>query len=226
MEDHYCYECGHFHYDTTMGMGGDDSCDCKEGYTYIRNQGETDCKYWKPKNHPDIVKKNKIDNFFHGHEKYPDMQFIYDNCFKEKIDKATYAEFQNIIISVLGKVYNSAVSRCYIAYRDCNSSFIECSNQSLSEYKGWKKEDELFTMVKMSCEIADKHSFEIIHINKYMPMHGTREECTIYLKYAKKDGRDFNQFRDMLLKFIRFIPREYSDRISFDMGDTIAVENT
>ena len=223
-KEHYCYECGHFHYDTTMGMGGSDWCDCKDGYTYIRNEGETDCEYWKSHNHPDIIKKEKIYAFLHGYEKYPDMQFIYDNCFKEMIDKATYEELQDIMVSIMGKVYNAAYSRCYIALRDHMGSFIEFPDQSVSEHKGWKKEDKLDDMIKMSSSLACKYGFEVWYLHKYTSEHRLREDCDICLRYSKKDGREFYQFNDLLLEFMRFIPSEYSDRIHFDMGNTLKNE--
>ena len=116
-QEHYCGECGYHNYDT---FHDESWCSHKRGKSHTIVSGrETDCEDWTPRNHPDILKRNKILNFFKGWDSHPDMELMYQvmqcelPCMDDiPEDERDETEKEEIEISFLAKVYNAAIDRC------------------------------------------------------------------------------------------------------------------
>lgn len=216
-EEHYCFECGHYNYDSTMFNG--ENCDCEEGCTCIVSGRETDCEYWKSKNHPDIINKNKIDKFFNGFERYPNMNFIYDNCFKDVItsEDATTEELESFIVEIMGKTYNAAVERCRrILFENRQSVDLP----GVDPYRKWTVWDRIQDTIdraikhKLSCS-----GFEVVSIEKNIPDYSTYYHYKLVIRYTKDDNQKSNNLINVMRDIFEYVPEHEMERITFEVKD-------
>lgn len=214
-KEHYCHDCGHYCYDTTVFNG--ERCNCEEGCTCIVSGRETDCEYWKERNHPDIIKKNKIYSFFNGYEKYPDINFIYDNCFQEIVDKATKEELRDLIVEIMGKTYNASVDRCRRISFENNQHINFPSVDPYRKWVVWDRIQETIDRVikhKLSCS-----GFEIVSVKKSIPDYSIYYHYKLVIKYIKDDNQKSNNLIKVIRDIFEYVQPDEMERMTFEVKD-------
>jgi len=210
-QEHYCYECGYHNYDT---FHDEEWCSHKRGKSNTIVSGrETDCEDWVPRNHPDFVVKRRIDNFFKGFEKFPDMKFIYENHFKKELEQAPEECKDDLIISFLGRTYNAAIGR----YRQILKwAGIGVHAETVDKYRGWKNPDKIKDYIDRVCRHEFlENGFEIVLVESKIPDYGIIEHYKLTLKYTRDDGNEVNNIVKATRAIVGFLPEDYMDRIKF-----------
>ena len=207
----YCHDCGHYNYDSHH----DESwCSHKRGKSNTIVSGrETDCEDWIPSNHPDIIAKRKIDDFFKGFEKFPDMKFIYENCFKEELDKVPEECKDDLIISFLGRTYNAAISR----YRKILKwSGMDINAETVSKYREWQNPDKIEDHIDRVCKNEFfQNGFEIVLVESKIPDYGDIKHYKLTLRYTRDDDNEVNNIMKATRAIVEFLPEDYMNRIKF-----------
>jgi len=212
MEDekqHHCYECGYYRYNTHYN---EERCNCEENKTFsyhtIVSGRETNCEDWKSNTDPEILKERKLNDFFDGKDRYPDMEVVYEQLkkywAKDEKDK------EDITASFLAQVYNAALKRCH------EISGVNFYDHMVSDAKPFVRDDKIKNYVSCCIQIAEKYNWKTKFVDITPTNEYDKRLYSIHVTYdSSENGDKLKDYQKIICWMMGNVPQDYILRIVF-----------